>query len=191
MAARRRQSSEPRLLTLAVVQQFVPKAQSIVESTNPSIWQVLDADEKPLALACMTSPEADKVVGYAGPNNVLLIMDSEGHVTQTHWLHWLDTHDHVERVRAADTFWEQFVGRSLGQKSKQPIDGVSGATLTSLAIAEAIDLRLSGKRPSLRFPEAISLEEAQSIYPETARIDIDASRPGFTVAFDTQAHTLG
>ncbi len=190
-AAKRRHSSGPPLLTVADVQAYVPKAQSLIESSDPTIWEIRDSSDQILALACMTSPQADKVVGYAGPNNVLLIMDTDGKVTQTHWLSWLDTHDHVERVRAADRFWEQFIGRSLGQNNASAIDGVSGATLTSLAIAEAIDLRLSGTRPSLRFPQDITLEEAQALYPDTANIGSDAQRPGFVVANDAQGQALG
>ena len=194
LLARARPTSQAGPLTLAVVQQYLPKAASIAESGDPPVWEVRNADGQSIALACLTSPQADQIVGYAGPNNVLLIMNTEGQVTQTHWLQWLDTRDHVERVRAADNFWQQFQGRSLGQSDSSgaaQVDGVSGATLTSLAIAEAIELRLSGKRPSLRFPQAVTLEDVQSVYPDAYSFTEDPQRTAFVQALDFSGATLG
>ena len=194
LLARARPTSQTGSLTLAVVQQYLPDATSITESGSPPVWDVRNADGQSIALACLTSPQADKIVGYAGPNNVLLILNTDGSVQQMHWLQWLDTHDHVERVRAADEFWQQFYGRSLGQSdssSATQVDGVSGATLTSLAIAEAIELRLSGKRPSLRFPQAVTLDEVQGIYPDAQSMTDDPQRTGFWCALDASGRALG
>lgn len=155
------------------------------------MWQVINADGDTLALACMTAPKADKIVGYAGPNNVLLIMDAQGRVTQTHWLDALDTRDHVERVRADERFWQQFTGRLLGSADHKPIDGVSGATLTSLAIAESIDLRLSGSRPNLRFPNSITLEEVQGLLPTAVKLVNDARHENVVDAHDASGAIIG
>ncbi len=118
-------------------------------------------------------------------------MNTDGTVKETHWLQWLDTRDHVERVRESEQFWQQFNGRTLGKGQAAQIDGVSGATLTSLAIAEAVELRLSGSRPSLRFPNALNLEEVQTIYPDAASIVDDEQRAGFTKAIGADGNTLG
>ncbi len=142
------------------------------------MWDVRDREQQTIALACLTSPSADKIVGYAGPNNVLLLMDPAGQVTGAHLLNSVDTIDHVERVAAATDFWNQFHGQSLGGQLDQKIDGVSGATLTSLAIAEAIEMRLSGKRPSLRFPQPLTLDEVQALIPEASRLSDSERQPG-------------
>lgn len=191
LAARSPAGSDQSVLTLAILQEFVPQAASLTPSGSPPVWEFRSASGEPLGLACLTSPQADRIVGYAGPNNILLIMDRQGRVTQTHWLRWLDTQDHVEKVRLADGFWKQFYGRELGSSDGADVDGVSGATLTSLAIAEAIELRLSGTRPSLRFPQAITLEEVQGLYPEAARIADEPNQRGLTTVIDATNNVLG
>ncbi len=178
-------------LSLATVEPLLPGAKEVVQTSEAGLWEVRGADGQAMALVCMTAPTADDVVGYAGPNNVLIVMDQQGRVQQTHWLSWLDTHDHVERVRANEQFWEQFQGRGLSEPTTGRVDGVSGATLTSLAIAEAIDLRLSGKRPSLRFPATLTLEEVQSLYPEAAQFSDDSRRASFTEVRASDGRKLG
>ena len=191
LAARSRMPSELSTLDIAVVRTYLPQAASIAASGSPPLWQVRDANDATIALCCLTSPQADRVIGYAGPNNVLLIMDPAGNVTRAELLHSLDTVDHVERVRASEKFWQQFSGRAMGQVRDEQVDGVSGATLTSLAIAEAIDLRLGGKRPSLKFPPSISIEEARAFYPTAEQVRDEAERDGFVHALDAEGAVLG
>ncbi len=58
---------DEQLLTLPMLREFLPSAASLIASGNPPVWEVRDADSQPIALACLTSPQADKIVGYAGP----------------------------------------------------------------------------------------------------------------------------
>ncbi len=106
-------------------------------------------------------------------------------------MHSSDTVDHVERVRYADAFWEQFNGRSQGDPRSQSVQGVSGATLTSLAIAEAIELRMAGRRSSLRFPEELTLEDVQPLVPEAASVTVDPKRTGFYEAKNESGQAIG
>ncbi len=133
-------------------------------------YKVLDGAGEILAFAITTSPEANAVIGYSGPNNVLLLLDEDQRVTQAKLLSSGDTIEHAKQVENSTHFWQQFVGLSLGQPMTASIDGVSGATLTSLAIAEAIQLRISGQRQSLRFPDPISLDEVRGLLPEVGRM---------------------
>jgi len=71
-----------------------------------------------------------------------------------------DTTEHVASVVGNRRFFEQFRGWQWGQDQKQlRIDGVSGATLTSLALAEGVIVRMGGRRPSLVFPDELTLDE--------------------------------
>lgn len=63
-------------------------------------------------------------------------------------------------------------------------------TLTSLAIAEAIQLHISGQRQSLRFPDSITVEEAQTLVPEVARIG-EAKANGLIRLLDADDVPLG
>ena len=55
------------------------------------------------------------------------------------------------------------------------MDAVSGATLTSLAIQEAIIHRLGGERPSLRFPDPLSPGDVRSLFSAVVALEPDAA----------------
>src|SRR5205814_7670064 len=56
------------------------------------------------------------------------------------------------------------------------VEAVSGATLTSLAIAEGIEERLAGAAPSLRFPEPVTLGEVEALFTNATRMLLEQSR---------------
>lgn len=122
-------------------------------------WSVLDSDAEPIGLAAQTSPAGDSAIGYRGPSNVLLLADTEQQIVAADLIASRDTAEHVQAVTDSETFFDQFRGLRIGQ-SIEPVDAVSGATLTSYAIAEAVSLRLAGERPSLRFPRPLTAAEA-------------------------------
>ncbi len=151
----------------------------------------VDSNGEVLALAMTTSPEADRIIGYSGPSNVVLVFDTEQQrIQSSQLLSSGDTIDHVQQVVASDSFWRQFNGLKLGDRLPHRVDGVSGATLTSLAIAEAIQLRISGQRQSLRFPAPVTLAEAQALLPAVARIEAQADEC-LVQLFDAQEQPLG
>ncbi|MCC6508819.1 MAG: FMN-binding protein, partial [Pirellulaceae bacterium] len=192
LAGRHRSHSSLSAPDLVTIQRLLPKAAAVTETqAQPTLWEVTDQSGQALALVGLTSPMADNIVGYAGPNNVLLLLDNTGSVTSAELLGSSDTLDHVERVRQSSSFWQQFQGRQIGDNSAPHVDGVSGATLTSLAIAEAINLRLSGKRLNLRFPEEPTLDEAQTIYPLATSLQPDPSRTGLYRVSDLSQATIG
>lgn len=162
---------------LAVVQKDLPRASSFRPLDADGLLEILDAQGARIGALAATSPRADSVVGYSGPNNVLLIVDSNQTVVACRLLSSGDTQDHVALVVDDAHFWQQFVGRTWGsgadasaKSQSRQVDGVSGATLTSLAIVEAIELRMSGQRLNLRFPNSPTLAEAISLAPETTEL---------------------
>lgn len=54
------------------------------------------------------------------------------------------------------------------------IDAVSGATLTSLALAEGLLKRLGSSRPSLVFPDPLQVDEIQTWFPEATSVENDS-----------------
>jgi NosR/NirI family nitrous oxide reductase transcriptional regulator len=152
--------------------------------------RVVDRFGRPLGLVLTTSPQADDLVGYAGPSNLLIGLNNEQQVIGVEILKSGDTLAHVEEVRAADDFWEQFRGTSPTSPAPK-IEGVSGSTLTSLAMAEGIERRLRGKSLSLRFPEPVTLAEVQELFPPAASIVADEPRAGWQQVFDAGGQTLG
>ncbi len=158
---------------LKEVQQDLPLAAGLRGLAESAVLEIVDAQEMVIGTLATTSPKADSVVGYSGPNNVLLILSNDQIVVASRLLSSGDTLDHVGLVAGSAHFWEQFVGRRWGSDNNHQwskVDGVSGATLTSLAIAEAIALRMSGQRLNLRFPESPTLAEAQALVSETMEL---------------------
>jgi len=134
-------------IPLNEVQEILPLAYSLGPDTdNPSTLQVLDQNENLLGLVTQTSPEGDSAIGFSGPTNAIVVWDQDQKVSSVSIRSSGDTIDHVGAIIEKPTFFEQFIGKSrkeLAQSNK--IETVSGATLTSLAIVDAISLRFGGE----------------------------------------------
>jgi NosR/NirI family nitrous oxide reductase transcriptional regulator len=151
---------------------------------------VLDENGKLLGLLLTTSPHADDLIGYSGPSNLLIALDPQNQILGVQLLASGDTPSHVEQVRASPSFWQQFVGLDRSTR-KEKVDAVSGSTLTSLAIAEAIDRRLHGSSVSLRFPEVVKLREIRKLFKAARKFEADTPRAGWYKAFDGEGNHIG
>lgn len=152
---------------------------------------VLSATGETLGYVLRTSPETDDLIGYAGPSDLLIGLAPSGEVIKVLLLDSADTVSHVDNIRAAREFWQQFPGWQPGLTPIPQIEGVSGSTLTSLAMAEAVQRRLSGAAVSLRFPEVVTLAEVQQFFPKALAIKKDVPRSGWTEALDDRQQRLG
>jgi len=159
-----------------VLQQFFPSALKLADAPSAEgMWDVLDSADGRLGYVVQTSPEADKIIGFSGPTNVLLPFDLEDRLLGISILSSGDTRDHVQEVLVSERFMHAFDGLTWEEAAALTrVDAVSGATLTSLAIAESISLRLGGRKPSLRFPEPITAQAVQPIFPDAAAVTEDA-----------------
>lgn len=139
---------------------------------------LLDAAGEPIGLALQTSPQCDHIIGFSGPTNLLIAMDSDGEIVGIEILSSGDTRDHVREVVSHPTFLESLNGVSREQASQMTaVDAVSGATLTSLAIRESIIHRLGGggqqgSGRSLKFPAALTVTDVQPIFPRASHIEL-------------------
>lgn len=159
------------VLSVDRVRDFFPNATSLDAPASSSATQaVRDATGTVLGLVTQTSPDSDRIIGYSGPSNLLIVMNPRGIVTGLRVLHSSDTPDHVAEVIAHRPFFKQFHELQMGQLKPKQIDGVTGATLTSSAMAEGILRKLGRQGPSLRFPEPITLEEIKSLEPAASSV---------------------
>lgn len=150
-------------LTPARVRDFFPEAAKL-SATNPANgWRTVEDDKgQPLGFATTTFPESSSIIGYSGPTNCLIAFDSKGGLLGIRVLKSHDTVDHVAEVIADRKFFAQFRGLKPGSPAPEPLHTVSGATLTSTAIAQGVLEKLGqASKTSLRFPEAITLEEVR------------------------------
>lgn len=156
-----------------MIKRWIPSADRIESPRDSaSLAEVKDQMGRVVGFLAMTQPQAENVIGYRGPSNALLVFDPAAKsLIGVKLLESRDTPEHVAHVLAKDAFFEQFQGWSWSDApTATDVDAVSGATLTSLAIAEGILVRLGGRRPHLRFPEPVKLEEIQAWLPRATEL---------------------
>ncbi len=124
-------------------------------------FHVLGNDGAELGYLIRTLPQADHIIGYCGITDTLVALDREGRVLGFKIRQSEDTKTHVGDVMADRHFkktwngmtWEQVAGMDL---KKAGVEGVSGATMTSLAVAEGIVHRFRVAQGELR-PQPVRL----------------------------------
>lgn len=120
-------------------------------------FHVLDKDGADLGYLIRTLPHADRIIGYCGITDTLVALDVQGRVLGMKIRKSEDTKSHVGDVMADRHFkktwtgmtWEQVAGMDLKAAG---VEGVSGATMTSLAVAEGIVHRFRVAQGELRPP---------------------------------------
>ncbi|MEM6364327.1 MAG: FMN-binding protein [Planctomycetota bacterium] len=156
----------------------VPIATDQVTSVEPPDPGVKDTGSDSNENAVLrTLPMAADIVGYRGPTEAILTLDDDDRVASVSIGRSFDTPEHVARVVEDTEFVSQFIGLTWGavyeDGSRPELDGVSGATLTSFAMAEGILKRLGGRPPSLQFPDPLLLAEAKAIFSTADQIEGD------------------
>ena len=177
-------------LTAERVRDFFPAAASLDMLATNFTQVVRDAQGNMLGKVAQTSPLSDSAIGYSGPTNLLIAMDSNEVVIGIRVLHSADTPEHVAEVIATRRFFTQFKGLRLGQLEPKQIDGVTGATLTSSAMAEGLMRKLGRQGPSLRFPELITLDEVKALEPKAASLRDSKRLRGGTDVLDAQGQVI-
>ena len=171
------ESRRPTPISVRQAREFFPTANRIqLRDPDRGLYFVTDTRGDVVGCLLTTSPQTDNIIGYSGPNDLLIALDSHGVIVGLELLRSGDTKEHVERVTRDPNFLRSFIGWNPGEAPPPKVEGVSGATLTSFAMAEGIQQRLAGAAPSLRFPEPITLEEVQGVFPDANRLATDKSR---------------
>lgn len=171
-------------LTAEQVRDFFPTAASLAAAGD---WlTVKDASGITLGAVAETAPGSDDIIGYSGPTNTLIAFDPAGAILGLRVLGSGDTPDHLAEVIGDRRFFRQLRELKPGGRAEK-IDGVSGATLTSTAIAEGVLKRLGRESGSLRFPEPVSLEEVRAIEPKAAALRATKQNAGVLDVLDANA----
>ncbi len=137
-----------RPLTFAEVQPLFPSAVRLeIDESDRGGWHVLGADGAKLGYVLQTAPVSDSIVGYRGWTNTLIAFDPALHVVGVRIRASQDTVEHVSDIRKDRSFLKTWNGRSWDEVAgrtpqEEGIEGVSGASMTSLALADGIVRRL-------------------------------------------------
>ncbi len=103
---------------------------------------------QPLGYALRTAPISDSIVGYRGATDSLVVFDSAMRVIGVRIRSSQDTREHVGDVREDREFLKTWNGKPWDEvvrvsPEEAGIEGVSGASMTSMAIADGIQRRLA------------------------------------------------
>jgi Na+-translocating ferredoxin:NAD+ oxidoreductase RnfG subunit len=137
--------------------------------------ELLDAAGDMRGWVSGTYPHAANIRGYNGPSELMIVLDTAGKVRAVRMIDSADTAGHVEKVVADVEFWAQWTGRreaELGEIGNPRI--VSGATLTSEAMARGVAARFGAKGMDEWFTKKIEPATVARWFPKADRIEPDA-----------------
>jgi Na+-translocating ferredoxin:NAD+ oxidoreductase RnfG subunit len=163
--------------TLADVKTIFPEAVSIeLDAGDAAVIRVLAADRIPLGWALRTSPAADRAIGYQGPTDAVIGFDAQGTVAGVAVLATFDNEPYVGYIRDDRAFRRVYRGMTFEELAgldpdNTGVEGVSGATMTSQAVARGIVLAARARR------EASTAGEKRSWLVTIIR-DLDGPRLG-------------
>ncbi len=152
----------PTEVAASELQPFFPHADQLVaQEENPAIFDVVDLAGNILGSCLRTSPAADDEIGYQGPTDTLIVFDAGGKVIGIQVRQSYDNEPYVGYVRDEAYFLNFFNGQSMDDLARfdpveAGVEGVSGATMTSMAIAAGLPQaaragRLAVERKTPRF----------------------------------------
>lgn len=138
-------------------------ATSIDSSEVDGMLTVANAAGEPLGSVLRTSPTADNVIGYQGPTDALVCFGVDGRVVGVVPAKSYDNDPYVGYVREDEYFRSLFNDRSLEELASidvfaGDVEGVSGATMTSMAVTEGMVLaaRAQNERNQNRSNESVA-----------------------------------
>lgn len=172
---------------------FFPDVTQLSDVNPGNGWRtVWDKDQQTLGYVCTTAPESNSIIGYSGPSNCLLVFNPRGEVIGMRLLKSHDTAEHVAEVVQDRKFFTQFKNLKPGAAMEQPLHTVTGATLTSAAIAQGVLEKLGrATGSSLRFPEEITLAEVQRLEPLARSLNADDTTRGAMIVLDDKGSRIG
>ena len=170
---------------------FFPAAKRLKSGPNQTLL-VQDEHGNRLGRLVTTSPDADSILGYAGPSNVLVALDLQEQIVGTRILASGDTPEHVDELRKDPAFEKSFKGWRPTTQPAPQLEAYAGSTLTAYAITESIQQRLSGNYVSLRFPSPLTLKEIHGAgFPDAVSFEPNVPRLGWNLIRGAQRAHLG
>src|SRR5882724_4063204 len=142
-------------ITVEEVRTIFPKVTELrPDSGERAGMFVWDGEGHQLGYVLRTSPITDDVIGYRGWTDTLVAFDPALHVVGVRIRSSQDTDEHVGDVRDDRYFLKTWNGKPWDQVARTTpeqahIEGVSGATMTSMAMAEGIMRRLRAANTAL------------------------------------------
>lgn len=182
-----------RTLTHSDAQRFFPRAARVGEPSGPRGWQAVYGPEGDrLGWVIQTSPASDSIVGFSGSTNVMVAFGPDERIRGLAILESGDTAEHRKQVEQDKRFLASWNGLTWDEAAElHHVDAVSGATLTSIAVEEAVIRRLTGSTVSLRFPDPLNVLQARPFFPDATTVRQDNASAFWWHVLDATGNELG
>lgn len=137
------------------VKSFFPAAATLrPDSSARDGLFILDRAGRELGYVVRTFPHAQNLIGYAGATDTLVVLDRDWKIVGLKIHGSEETEDYVKSVATDRRFLKKWNSQTWDAAADLDlkaagIEGVSGATMTSMAIARGVKLRLQAARSDL------------------------------------------
>lgn len=190
-------ASSLKALRLRTVQEWLPEAYSmgpLVESSETR--EIVSEKGELVGSLLQTAPIGNSAIGYLGPTNLLVVVSDEKIILNIQVLDSADTEEHVGAVTDSKTFLSSYNGLRWGFPDLWPeMDTVSGATLTSYAIKQAVRARAGSQISLSKFPDQVQSVELAPFYPVERELIVERiagnSNLNFGFIYDRAKATVG
>ena len=171
---------------------FFPAAAKLDEPESHGGLSVLNVDGNVIGYVVQTAPASDSFIGFSGPTNLLIAFDQRDRILGVHMLTSRDTRDHVNLITKHPGFFKNWVGLSWPEAaSRKDVDGVAGATLSSMAMVQGIQKRLGAIEIQSKFNDPLELDSVKAFFPQANRIEQDSSIRSLWHAYDDRSQACG
>ncbi len=140
--------STSRLFPTDILPAELPEASTVEPHPNwPDVKVMKDDSGSIIGHALRTAPTQEYFHGYQGPTDVLIVLDKTAtKVTRLRFRKSYDNEEYYERILDDQNYLDLYNGMTIDgilAIDQSQIEGVSGATHTSWAIAESVARRLA------------------------------------------------
>ena len=179
-------------IALSEVSRYFADAAKLGDAESHGGLQVLSSAGETLGYVVQTAPESDRFLGFSGPTNLLIAFDTQDRIVGINVLSSDDTRDHVDLIQRSPSFLQMWNGMNWSEAAaRKDVDGVAGATLTSLAMVQGLQQRLGATEVSTKFPNPIELADATKFFPKALRVEQDASVTSLWHVYDDTSKACG
>lgn len=134
-------NAAPSTEILSSIQKVTPTAAEL-ESDGVEQWSIRSANGSVIGKAIVAQQTTSEIIGYSGPIPLAIIIDNNDKIVGVSLLPNDETPRFVERV-VNEGFTQKWNGLTAEQSVSKDMDAISGATYSSVAIAETVKQRLS------------------------------------------------
>ena len=145
------------------------QSSALFQAQTAHEWLVLTEDGQALGNIIRTSPSADNIVGYQGPSDTLIGRTAGGEIVGIAVGASYENEPYVDYVREDTYFRKLFNQRTIEQLADmdiegERIEGVSGATMTSMAVAESL------RTAAIQYTEHLRQQQQFASRPQPATV---------------------